>query len=157
PDPRRIPNVCSIVSSIDYMHSRGAKNNAGRPNSGQFGRLASLRRAGMAGTMNWSSILEPGDDRRTNRPRIVRMRMAVTRERLHELVEQIPDAALGVAAEALQRIARDPVAEALNNAPVDDEPLTAEELAGLAEAEADIAAGRVFTTEEARRRLVRRR
>ena len=83
--------------------------------------------------------------------------MAVTRERLHELVEQIPDAALGVAAEALQRLARDRVAEALDGAPVDEEPLTAEEMAGLAEAEADIAAGRVFTTEEACRRLAGRR
>lgn len=47
----------------------------------------------------------------------------------------------------------DPVLRALENAPMDDEPLTPEEEADMAEAYADIAAGRTMTITELRRRL----
>jgi len=53
-----------------------------------------------------------------------------------------------------------PVAEKLNpvtlsllNAPVDDEPLTEEDLKAIAEADEDIRRGDVMTTEELKRRL----
>lgn len=47
----------------------------------------------------------------------------------------------------------DPVLRALETAPLDDEPLTPEEEAEMREAYADIAAGRVMTIDEVRRRL----
>lgn len=43
---------------------------------------------------------------------------------------------------------RDPLAALLNTAPIDDEPVTAEEEAAVAEAEADIAAGRTVSLDE---------
>ena len=42
----------------------------------------------------------------------------------------------------------------LRDAPADDEPLTAEDEAALAEAERDVAQGRVVPHDEARRRLL---
>lgn len=47
----------------------------------------------------------------------------------------------------------DPVTLALLNAPVDDEPLTEEELKDLEEADEEIRRGEVMTTEELKRRL----
>ena len=47
----------------------------------------------------------------------------------------------------------DPVLRSLMAAPVDDEPLTPEDEAAIAEAHEDIRAGRVITTAELRRRL----
>jgi len=42
----------------------------------------------------------------------------------------------------------------LHDAPVDDEPLTAEDEAALAEADRDLAEGRILTHDEARRLLL---
>jgi hypothetical protein len=47
----------------------------------------------------------------------------------------------------------DPLARALADAPLDDEPYTDEERAADAEALADVAAGRGVSTDELRRRL----
>lgn len=47
----------------------------------------------------------------------------------------------------------DPVTLSLLNAPVDDEPLTEEEIKALEEADEDIRRGDVMTTDELRRRL----
>lgn len=47
----------------------------------------------------------------------------------------------------------DPLVLSLINAPVDDEPTTAEDLEAIARAEEDIRQGRVLTTEELRREL----
>jgi len=47
----------------------------------------------------------------------------------------------------------DPVTLSLLNAPVDDEPLTEEDVKALEEADEDIRRGDVMTTEELKRRL----
>jgi hypothetical protein len=47
----------------------------------------------------------------------------------------------------------DPVTLSLLNAPVDDEPLTEEDIKALEEADEDIQRGDVMTTEELKRRL----
>lgn len=78
------------------------------------------------------------------------------RERLHALIDTLPEDELQAALGFLESLGTE-VAEprwSLSDAPVDDEPLTAEDEASLAEAEADLAEGRVVTHEEARRRLL---
>jgi hypothetical protein len=47
----------------------------------------------------------------------------------------------------------DPVTLSLLNAPVDDEPLTEEDIKALEEADEDIRRGDVMTTDELRRKL----
>lgn len=59
-----------------------------------------------------------------------------TRERLHRLVDELPDERL---AEALLALA-----------PLDDEPVTVADRSAIEEAEADVRAGRVFTLDEIR-------
>lgn len=69
-----------------------------------------------------------------------------TRDRLHRLVDVLPDAdadALERVADALAAHALDPAARAALLAPDDDEPETAAERAGVAEALAAYAAGDV--------------
>lgn len=56
----------------------------------------------------------------------------MTRQELHELVDEIPDERLDSVAAFLVEIVHD-----------DDEPLTASDIGGLKESEADVAAGRV--------------
>lgn len=82
------------------------------------------------------------------------------KERLHSLVEELPEPEVHAALrfmEYLRREATDPVARALREAPYDDEPLTAEDLADLEAAERDIQEGRVVSHEEARSVLLRER
>lgn len=73
-------------------------------------------------------------------------------ERLMALFESLPEAARGEVLDFAEFLARkaDPVAWALDNAPLDDEPVTPEDEAAIAEAEADIAAGRLTSAEEMR-------
>jgi hypothetical protein len=84
--------------------------------------------------------------------------MAVTYADLHHLVDELPERALADAQRLLEALkARggvDPVLRALLTAPLDDEPETAEERAAVEEGKADLAAGRVVSHEEARRRLL---
>ncbi len=56
-----------------------------------------------------------------------------TKEHAHELIEQLPPIQLSAVVGLLEAML-DPVARALANAPVDDEPLTAEDVKALAEA-----------------------
>jgi hypothetical protein len=80
------------------------------------------------------------------------------RERLHALVEDLPEAEVDAAlrfVESLHHDRQDPVARALRAAPPDGEPLTPEDLAELEAAELDWEAGRTVPHEEARRRLLR--
>jgi predicted transcriptional regulator len=80
------------------------------------------------------------------------------KERLHSLVEDLPEPEVHVAlrfVEYLRRETSDPVARALEEAPFDDEPLTAEDLAELEAAERDRQEGRVVSHDEARRELLR--
>ena len=79
------------------------------------------------------------------------------RERLHDLVEDLPESEVHAAlrfVEYLRHSEDDPVLAALRNAPPDDEPLTEEDVAALEEAYEDLAQGRVVSHEEARRRLL---
>ncbi len=52
---------------------------------------------------------------------------------LHRLVDELPEAAVEPAGVLLRRAAADPMLAVLDAAPVDDEPLTAEEEADAAE------------------------
>lgn len=64
--------------------------------------------------------------------------MSMTKEHLHKLVEEFPDSEIEEAAHYLRRLrelAEDPVYQAFMNAPYDDEPLTPEEEAAIAEGE----------------------
>jgi hypothetical protein len=71
--------------------------------------------------------------------------MTPVRERIHRLVDQLPEIELPAVESLLseRRAAADPFLQALANAPEDDEPLSDEDIAALDEAYADIAAGRV--------------
>ncbi|MBM3271295.1 MAG: hypothetical protein FJZ01_26980 [Candidatus Sericytochromatia bacterium] len=78
------------------------------------------------------------------------------RDKLHRLVDQVPEADVHAAEVFLEflRQRQDPVRAAFEAAPEDDEPLSAEDVASLDEAKADIAAGRFITAEDAKRRLL---
>lgn len=65
----------------------------------------------------------------------------VTKDRLHQIIEALLDTELPTAEQTLLPLV-DPLTRTLLLAPVDDEPVTVEEQAAIAEAEADIAAGR---------------
>jgi hypothetical protein len=78
------------------------------------------------------------------------------RERLHSLVDTLPEGEMHVALRFLEFLGTEESVPlwSLRDAPVDDEPLTAEDEAALAEAERDLANGRVVTHDEARRFLL---
>ena len=80
------------------------------------------------------------------------------RERLHALIDTLPDGELPVALRFLESLDKEGAPAgglwSLENAPLDDEPLTPEEEQALAEAERDLAAGLVVSHAEARRRLL---
>lgn len=79
------------------------------------------------------------------------------KERLHQLVEDLPEGRATLAAERalthLRELAGDPVLQALMNAPLDDEPETDEERAAIEEGLADLERGDVVSDEELRREL----
>ena len=75
-----------------------------------------------------------------------------TKEQLHALVEALPESQLDAAAAALEPLA-DPVLRALLMAPEDDEPLTAEEQAAIAESRAAYGRGEFVAHDELKRRL----
>jgi predicted transcriptional regulator len=71
-----------------------------------------------------------------------------TKEQLHRLVDDLSESE----ADAALRVLADPLVRAIASAPVDDEPLTAEDEAAITEGKADIAAGRTVPLEEIERR-----
>ncbi len=79
------------------------------------------------------------------------------RQLVDELPEELPSVAAGEAKRALELLhtltGDDPFLRALANAPLDDEPLTAEDIAAIAEARQDIADGYVFSWEDLAREL----
>jgi hypothetical protein len=82
--------------------------------------------------------------------------MSVTKQELHQLIEEIEEYQYDEAAEKLRRLrelARDPVYQAFMNAPLDDEPLTDEERRLIDEAKAEVARGESISWEEAQRLL----
>lgn len=77
-----------------------------------------------------------------------------TKERLHRLVDDLPEGELVTAAhvlEALRRMGELPAV--LRDAPLDDEPLSKEAIAALDEAEEDIRAGRLRKLEDTKQGL----
>ncbi len=76
------------------------------------------------------------------------------RERLHRLVEELPEGDLPTAERVLEALA-DAAAPytPLENAPLDDEPETEEERQAVREALAEAERGEGFSTEELRKRL----
>ena len=80
---------------------------------------------------------------------------AKAKERLHKLVDRIPDGEVHTAERFLEYLASvdDPVLRSLMNAPEDDEPVTPEEEEAVREALEDVAAGRMHSLEEVKREL----
>ncbi|MEZ4572849.1 MAG: hypothetical protein R2849_21525 [Thermomicrobiales bacterium] len=86
--------------------------------------------------------------------------MVVTKQDLHRLIDEIPEEEHQAAAKYLTRVrdfADDPVYQAFMNAPIDDEPLTDEDLAAIEEAEAEIARGETYSLEDIQRDIDERR
>jgi hypothetical protein len=75
------------------------------------------------------------------------------KERLHELVDELSEPEAKRALSLVRKEHEDPMIVAFRDAPEDDEPLSAEEEAGLQESHADLAAGRTFSLEEIKRDL----
>ncbi len=79
------------------------------------------------------------------------------REQLYALVETLPETELQPATRFLEYLRdqhTDPVALALERAPIDDEPVTAEEAKALEEALQDRVQGRVYSHQEIRNSLL---
>lgn len=79
------------------------------------------------------------------------------REHLYALVATLPEGELTPATRFLEYLhdrREDPVLTALAQAPLDDEPLSAEDQQALEEAFADRTAGRVLSHEEIRRSVL---
>ncbi|HVT19618.1 MAG TPA: hypothetical protein VHQ90_25975 [Thermoanaerobaculia bacterium] len=77
------------------------------------------------------------------------------RENLHRLIDELPEADLATAVRVLEalRATADPVRQALDRAPLDDEPETAEEASAVAAAWEEHRRGEHLTTDEMRRKL----
>jgi hypothetical protein len=80
---------------------------------------------------------------------------AAEKHHAHELIELLPDSQLAVAVRFLESMLLDPVAAALRNAPMDDEPETEEEKQAVAEARVWLErnGGKGIPHDEAMRRL----
>ena len=80
-----------------------------------------------------------------------------TAEELHRLVDELPEQEHHAARRFLEYLrdhSRDPVWQAFLNAPVDDEPLTDEDIAAIREGEEAIARGEVRPWEDVRAELL---
>jgi hypothetical protein len=79
----------------------------------------------------------------------------VTKERLHDLIDALPERDVATIARVLEAFTGLDAGEpfyTLETAPLDDEPETEAERRAVEEARADLAAGRVVTQEELDRR-----
>ena len=77
------------------------------------------------------------------------MVMHPRRERLHALVDALPEDELAEAEQLLESFASaDPALRAALIAPIDDEPVTAGEIAAIERAKREIALGEYVTDEE---------
>jgi len=75
-----------------------------------------------------------------------------TREARHQRLDELPDDLLAMAEARLTALRDDPFLRFLMAAPIDDEPLDEEDLAALAEVEAEIARGETISLDEFERR-----
>jgi hypothetical protein len=85
------------------------------------------------------------------------MTMVPERTVLHRLVDMLPESDLDAAQRVLRGLLaadRDPILAALLSAPEDDEAVTEEDIAAEAQANADIAASRIYSHEQARKILL---
>jgi hypothetical protein len=76
-----------------------------------------------------------------------------TKERLHQVVDAMSEQEAADALDYLASHGRDPLARRLDAAPLDDEPLTDEDIDALREMREDAAAGRMVSLDELRREL----
>ncbi|HYU20896.1 MAG TPA: hypothetical protein VEQ11_19590 [Chloroflexota bacterium] len=76
-----------------------------------------------------------------------------TKEALHRLVDELPECLLDDAERHLRAVRDDPVLRAFMEAPEDDEPLTAEEIAAIEEGEAELQRGETIPWEDVKARL----
>lgn len=74
-----------------------------------------------------------------------------TKERLHELVDELSEPEAKRTLSFVEKEREDPMIAAFRDAPEDDEPWTDEDEAAAAEGRADIAAGRTVSLEEIKR------
>jgi predicted transcriptional regulator len=74
-----------------------------------------------------------------------------TREKAHMLLDELPESEIEPVVEFIASRGGDPVLRLLENAPEEDEEISAEEEAAAAEGRADIAAGRTVSLEEIKR------
>ncbi|MBW3629314.1 MAG: hypothetical protein KY464_08460 [Gemmatimonadetes bacterium] len=77
------------------------------------------------------------------------------KQQLHALIDLLPESEMETARRVLEGLHATAASQryTLEDAPVDDEPETEEERAAVAEARADLAAGRVHSHEELKREL----
>jgi hypothetical protein len=64
-----------------------------------------------------------------------------TREKLHRLVDELPEEELDAALKVIESRADDPLIRRLEDAPLEDEEISAEEAAAVQEARDELAAG----------------
>ena len=72
---------------------------------------------------------------------------------VHHLIDELPDALLEEAARRLTDLRDDQFLRAFLEAPEDDEPLTAEDIAAIEDGKAEIARGEVSDWEDVKRRI----
>ncbi len=79
----------------------------------------------------------------------------ITRTALRKLIDQLPESELVAAHRYLcyLRDKGDTVLQAFLNAPLDDEPLTEEDIKAIEDGKEDIKAGRVYTLEQVKTEL----
>ena len=80
-----------------------------------------------------------------------------TKERIHLLVDQLPDGELGTVERVLAGLAAlantQSIVAVLAECPEDDEPVSAEEASAIQEAEQDVELGQTLSAADARSRL----
>ena len=77
----------------------------------------------------------------------------VSREEVKSLIDDLSDNELDAVRQYIQSLhpSDDPVASALADVPVDNEPVTGDDLSAIEESDADIDAGRVISMEQLKR------
>ena len=76
---------------------------------------------------------------------------ATTKERLHRLIDALPDSNLAATEEALASLT-DPILRAFLDAPEDDEPLAPEDISAIEQGKAEIERGELVPWEEVKTR-----
>lgn len=76
-----------------------------------------------------------------------------TKERLHRLVDELSEPEAARAFDLVKKEHEDPLLRAIANAPEDDEPLSAEDRQAIVEGHADIAADRLTSLDDFKRKL----